>query len=105
MNTIEDVVSLGSPELRAKGKKLGEKVQEDAEVDSKSFSQFIRSCMNLVNLLVFIYLFSVSSFDFYLINFYLKYIPGNVFTNTIVSSISSSISGYVSGIIVLKLGA
>ena len=47
----------------------------------------------------------MASFDFYLINFYLKYIPGNVFINTMVSSISSSISGYVSGLLVLKLGA
>ena len=81
-------------------------MKPQTEVDNKnSFKKFLRSCLNLVNLIAFVYLFSVASFDYYLINFYLKYIPGNVFINMIVSSLSSSISGYVSGIIVLKIGA
>ena len=59
----------------------------------------------MINLLVFVYLFTAASFDFYLINFYLKYIPGNVFTNTIVASVSSSIASFISGFIVTKLGS
>lgn len=50
-------------------------------------------------------MFSAASFDYYLINFYLKYIPGNVFINTIVSSLSSGVSCYISGVIILKLGS
>ena len=92
----------GSPELRSKALKLGSVQKADKEA---SFRGFLRLCLNLTNLLAFVYLFSAASFDFYLINFYLKYIPGNVFVNTIVSSASSGLSGFVSGFIVLKLGS
>ena len=54
---------------------------------------------------MFVYLFSAASFDFYLINFYLKYIPGNVFVNAIVASISASIATCLSGILIAKLGS
>lgn len=95
-------MSLGSPELRSKACKLGLVQKADKE---ESFKDFLSVCLNLTNLLAFVYIFSTTSFDFYLINFYMKYIPGNIFVNTIVSSASSSISGFVSGLIVLKLGS
>ena len=58
-----------------------------------------------MNLLIFVYLFTAASTDYYLINFYLKYIPGSVFVNTIVASLSSSIASYLSGTIIMKIGA
>ena len=73
--------------------------------EEKHFKVFLSSCLNLTNLLVFIYLMSAASFDFYLINFYLKYIPGNIFINTIVSSLSASISCYIAGVIIVKMGS
>ena len=44
------------------------------------------------------------SFNFYLINFYLKYIPGNVYINTMVASIGEAISAAVAGSILQLLG-
>ena len=70
-----------------------------------SFCAFVKSCLNLTNLLVFVFLFSSVSFDYYLINFYLKYIPGNVYVNSIVSSVSAAVATYLSGILVVKLGS
>ena len=61
--------------------------------------------MNLTNLMIFVYLFSSASFDYYLINFFLKYVPGNIFVNIIVAAIANSISCYVAGAIVVKLGS
>jgi len=49
-------------------------------------------------------MFSSASFNYYLVNFYLKYIPGNIFINTIVSSTAEAISGYTSAFVVLKVG-
>ena len=60
--------------------------------------------MNLTNLLIFVYLFSSASFNYYLINFYMKYIPGNIYTNTIVASLSEATSAMLSGFIVQLLG-
>ena len=62
-------------------------------------------CRNLANLLIFVYLFCGVSFSYYLINFYMKYIPGNVFINTIVASIAESAASFVTGYIVKLLGA
>jgi hypothetical protein len=42
------------------------------------------------------------SFSYYLINFYVKYLPGSIYTNQIVNSISESVS-HGSAILVLKL--
>ena len=56
-------------------------------------------------MLIFVYLFTAASFNYYLINFYLKYIPGNVFINTIVSSASSATACYLSGLIIVKFGS
>ena len=56
-------------------------------------------------MLIFVFLFSSASFNYYLVNFYLKYIPGNIFVNTIVSSIAETLSAYFAGFVILKLGA
>ena len=72
--------------------------------DQTSFRQFLKVKLNLVNVLIFVFLFSTASFDYYLINFYLKYIPGNVYVNTIVAASSACIANYISGIIINKMG-
>ena len=76
-------------ELNAEGK---------AEVDS--FRVYFKKCQNLTNLLIFIYLACTASFVYYLINFYLKYIPGNTYINTIVATLAEAISALLSGLIV-----
>ena len=50
------------------------------------------------------YLFCTASFNYYMINFYLKYIPGNVYINTIIASLSEAISTLLSGLIVKVAG-
>ena len=59
----------------------------------------------MTNLLIFVYLFCGVSFSYYLLNFYMKYIPGNVYTNTIVASIAEGSSAFVAGYLVKFLGA
>lgn len=62
------------------------------------------SCVNLANLLIFVYLFCAASFNYYLVNFYLKYIPGDIFANSIVASLAESTAHWLSGWIVIKIG-
>lgn len=45
-----------------------------------------------------------SAFDYYLINFQLKYIEGDIYTNTIVSSISEVAAYLISGVLYEKIG-
>ena len=45
-----------------------------------------------------------TSFDYYEIMFFLKYIPGNIYTNTSISNISELIAYVASGFIADRLG-
>ena len=101
--TETSVEEIESPSARgetkiAQGKDLQGK---DAE---GSFRVYFRQCLNLTNLVIFVYLFCSASFNYYLINFYMKYIPGNVFKNSIVASLSEAVSTLVSGLIVKLVG-
>ena len=71
----------------------------------QSFWNYLGDCTNLSNLLIFIYLFCAASFNYYLLNFFLKYLKGDVFTNSAVSSIAETIAHALAGVIVLKIGA
>ena len=50
------------------------------------------------------FLFCTASFDYYLIGFYMKYIPGNIFVNTIMSSVAECIATFTTGCIVKCAG-
>jgi len=56
-------------------------------------------------LLIFVFLFCAASFNYYLLNFFLKYMKGDIFTNSIVSSIAEAVAHATAGVIVLKVGA
>lgn len=44
------------------------------------------------------------SFSYYLINFYVKYLPGSIFTNQIVNSLSESLANLLTFMIIKHLG-
>lgn len=46
-----------------------------------------------------IMLWSVSSLDYYLISFLLKYVPGNIFMNTVVSNSSEIVATILAGFV------
>ena len=69
-----------------------------------SFKVYLKRCQHIVNLVVFVLMFSVTSFNYYLVNFYLKYIPGNVFINTIVAAVADFIAHILAGVIVRFIG-
>ena len=107
LESIEDVIrGDGNSAVAASDKKSETKpLTTESNNNENSFRTFLASCLNLTNLLIFVFLFSVASFDFYMINFYLKYIPGNIFINTLVSASSATIASYITGLIILKLGS
>ena len=67
--------------------------------------EFLSERINLTNLLIFVYLFCAASFNYYLNNFYLKYIPGSIYLNTVVSSLAEWFSTLISGFIAIFLGS
>lgn len=58
----------------------------------------------LINLILFIFLWSVSSFNYYLITFYMKYVPGSIYVNTTAAALSENISYVVSGLLLNRIG-
>jgi len=50
------------------------------------------------NLIIMVLSWSASSFCFYILSFYLKYIPGDIYINTIIVSVADLISSIVTGI-------
>ena len=57
-----------------------------------------KSKVNKVNFMVMCLAWSTTAFSYYMIGFYVKYIPGDVFTNVMVSSISELVFTYLSGV-------
>ena len=47
---------------------------------------------------------SASSFTYYMVGFYIKYIPGDIFQNVIISSVSEALACLISGFIALVIG-
>ena len=71
---------------------LSSEEDETAESDFKtqeySVLAALRNRKTFVNLVAVIIWFSVVSFNFYIIGFYLKYIGGNIYINTLVCTLS-----------------
>lgn len=57
-----------------------------------------------LNLIIMVLSWSASSFCFYIIGFYIKYIPGNMFVNVIIMSIADALSSISAGIIASRIG-
>ena len=51
------------------------------------------------NLAIMVLSWSASSFCFYIMGFYIKYIPGDVFMNTVIISIADAVSSGSTGLI------
>ena len=60
--------------------------------------------MYAVNLIMMNIAWGASSFTYYMVGFYIKYIPGDIFQNVIISALSESLACLISGFIALALG-
>ena len=72
---------------------------EDEKTQVGSLKVLLKNKRHLSNLLVVLFLWVASAFDYFLINFQLKYIKGDIYINTIVSSVSEVIAYIISGAI------
>ena len=55
--------------------------KEGEEHGLSSLKIFWRDSLNRMNLAIFCVMYINCSFGYYLINFYVKYMPGDIFTN------------------------
>jgi MFS family permease len=62
----------------------------DESDEPTTFLEFMRIPINRKNIIIYMCMAVACSFSYYLINFYVKYLPGDIFTNQIVNSVSES---------------
>lgn len=67
-------------------------IENPARVDTKV--NFYNNTALLMNLVFFTLLWSTSFFDYYLLNFEIKYIPGNIHVNNLASGLAELVSIY-----------
>ena len=76
----------------------------DEKVLNGSLSDLIKIRKHLINLVILAFVWMASAFNYFLINFRMKYIEGNIFVNTTTAS-SSEVCAYIlGGIAYQKLG-
>lgn len=71
------------------------------EEKDNSVKTFLSDMVNLKNLVFYVIMSIACSFIYYIINFYVKYLPGNIYTNQICNSVADLI-GDVSSMFVVK---
>jgi nitrate/nitrite transporter NarK len=76
---------------------------DGSKVDG-SIKNLIKDRAMFINLVVLLFLWVASAFDYYLINFQLKYIDGDIYVNTIVSSVSEVTAYIISGALYDRIG-
>ena len=70
-----------------------------------SLKDLIKIKRHFNNLLIFIYMWIASSFNIYLVTYAMKYIPGNIYHNSLVSAVTDLPLAIIGGIVYHKLGA
>ena len=84
-----------------------EKDGKEAKVEQKidgSLKKLIENKRHRQNLLVFIGLWVVGTFNTYLIFFQIKYLKGDFFVNTLVSAASDIVAYTIAGLLIERLG-
>lgn len=79
-------------------------VFQATEEEQKSVMFYLRQSVVFKNVCIMAYMWAMCSFCYYMIVFYLKYLPGDIYSNTFASSGTDCLSVVTSGIIYKKLG-
>lgn len=72
--------------------------------DEKSTMFYLRQGKILLNLLIMAYMWIACSFCYYLINLYVKYLPGNIYQNSMSSGAAEALAYVTSGFLLNKFG-
>ncbi|CDW83769.1 solute carrier family member 5 [Stylonychia lemnae] len=80
-----------------------EEIKEEQQLNG-SLKDLIKIRRHMINLIIMVTIWIGSSFNYYLINFQLKYIKGDFFVNTITASLTEVPAYILSGILYQKLG-
>ena len=77
-------------------------MSEDGE--DLSLFALVKNTTYLINLVLMSVVWASSTFTYYMVGFYIKYIPGDIYTMVIVSSTAELVACFLSGILSTLLG-
>lgn len=80
--------------------------ETNENVDDKKYSVFedLKHPKTLINFLIAILVFVVVSFNYYMLGFYIKYVGGNIYINTILIAVAEVVSYLIAGYVHHILG-
>jgi len=87
--------------------KLAGELQVDSyeyEIQPESSTDFLRNKTILRNLAIIIYMWITNAISYYMVNLLLKYLPGNIYTNSVSSYFAEMFGTFISGILYAKKG-
>lgn len=79
-------------------------MQGGSDEEQRSTMFYLKQRVIVVNLIVMAYMWAACSFGYYMIIFYLKYLPGNIYNNSLSSGGTDLIAVVFSGVLYGKLG-
>ena len=85
-------------------KNKDEAIKEVEHEHEFTISKELKNKITLINLIVTVSWFTMVSFNFYMVGFYMKYIGGNIFLNVMLSTCSENLGNFAALIIQKKLG-
>lgn len=103
-NTENTNESKGGDDSKVDLSKTDITTEKAVAVNPEKATGFCQSKAMLLNLVLMTVFWSTSSLNYFIITFYLKYIPGNIYTNTSLACIAEIIAYVVIGFIMDKFG-
>ena len=79
------------------------RVKEEQQLQGK-LSDLVKIRRHLINLIIMVLVWIASSFNYFLINFQMKYFEGNIFLNCSISSASEIVAYLLGGYLYQKAG-
>ena len=77
--------------------------KESQSAEKASLKEFVKISTNVKNGFIFLFMAINCSFVYYLINFYAKYLPGDIYLNQIVNSLAESVGNGSAAYLASKL--
>lgn len=79
-------------------------IQKIEEQHQFSIWRELKNRATVVNLAISVACFSMASFNFYMISFYMKYVGGNIYVNVMLSTLSENVGNFAAFLLQKKFG-
>lgn len=108
IQTKINISTIGSDVVKAEMENNADEILllqvENNEASERTTMFYLRQRIIWQNMIVMAYMWAATSFTYYMISFQLKYLPGNVYNNSLASGLSEMVAIAIAGFMYSKLG-